>query len=142
MLSISSLAQDDEGPIGYTYATYFTCSGDLSVVDDLMAEDADRLNGFVDDGTITKLFTITGRWDLNRGWIDAPLRDWDERDITEGEIAAGQDLFQTGVLDSMATLDYIGQLEDDFGISIPNEELIPQNLWSIEATVGLVSRHL
>lgn len=42
---------------------------------------------FVEDGTITKVFTITGRWDLNRGWIDAPLIDWSKRTITEGEIA-------------------------------------------------------
>ncbi|MCH8240947.1 MAG: efflux RND transporter permease subunit, partial [Proteobacteria bacterium] len=41
----------------------------------------------VEAGTITSVFTITGRWDLNRGWIDAPLRDWSERKISEGEIA-------------------------------------------------------
>ena len=46
------------------------------------------LQPLVDDGTITNVFTITGRWDLNRGWIEAPLRDWSKRDVTAGELAA------------------------------------------------------
>jgi multidrug efflux pump subunit AcrB len=45
------------------------------------------LRPLVDEGTVTSLFTITGRWDLNRGWIDAPLRDWSQRKKTEGQIA-------------------------------------------------------
>ncbi|MDH3579067.1 MAG: efflux RND transporter permease subunit [Hyphomicrobiales bacterium] len=44
------------------------------------------LRPLAETGTITNLFTITGRWDLNRGWIDAPLRDWSERRRSEGEI--------------------------------------------------------
>lgn len=46
------------------------------------------LQPLVDKGTITRLFTITGWYDPNRGWIDAPLRDWSERKETAGEIAA------------------------------------------------------
>lgn len=42
---------------------------------------------FIDQGVIENLYTITGRWDLNRGQIDAPLIDWEKRDISEGEIA-------------------------------------------------------
>lgn len=45
------------------------------------------LQPFVDEGTALSLFTITGRWDLNRGQIDAPLREWEERQRSEGEIA-------------------------------------------------------
>ncbi len=45
------------------------------------------LRPLVDEGTITDLFTITGYYDLNRGWISAPLRDWAERSKTESEIA-------------------------------------------------------
>ena len=33
------------------------------------------------------LYTVTGRYDLNRGQIDARLVDWSERTITESEIA-------------------------------------------------------
>ncbi len=45
------------------------------------------LRPLTDAGTVTNLFTITGRWDLNRGWIDAPLQDWSQRKKSEGEIA-------------------------------------------------------
>src|SRR5690606_16561211 len=45
------------------------------------------LKPLLDDGTITKLFTISGRWDYNRAWIEAPLADWSKRDVTEGELA-------------------------------------------------------
>ncbi len=45
------------------------------------------LSPYVEDGVVERLFTITGRWDLNRGQIDAPLVPWGERTISEGEIA-------------------------------------------------------
>jgi HAE1 family hydrophobic/amphiphilic exporter-1 len=46
------------------------------------------LRPYVEDGTVTNLFSITGRYDYNRGWIDAPLRDWSERDKSEAQVAA------------------------------------------------------
>lgn len=46
------------------------------------------LEPYVEQGIVERLFTITGRWDLNRGQIDAPLVHWDKRTISEGEIAA------------------------------------------------------
>ncbi len=42
---------------------------------------------YVESGVVERLFTITGRWDLNRGQIDAPLVPWEDREISEGEIA-------------------------------------------------------
>lgn len=51
-LSFACMAQEEDGPLAYTYASYFYCSGDLSVVDDMITEDADRMNGLVEDGTI------------------------------------------------------------------------------------------
>ncbi|MEE9603088.1 MAG: efflux RND transporter permease subunit, partial [Thermoguttaceae bacterium] len=45
------------------------------------------LQPLVDQGVAEGLFTITGRYDLNRGQIDAALRDWSERSRGEGEIA-------------------------------------------------------
>ncbi|MGI9385208.1 MAG: efflux RND transporter permease subunit [Methyloligellaceae bacterium] len=49
------------------------------------------LRPLADEGTVTEIFTITGRWDLNRGWIDAPLRDWSERDRSQAQIQAELD---------------------------------------------------
>lgn len=45
------------------------------------------LQPLVDEGTATGLFSITGRWDPNRGQIDAPLVGWTERSKSEGDIA-------------------------------------------------------
>ena len=55
-LTLACVAQeDDEGPIAYTYATYFYCDGGpTSRADEIIAADADRMNGFVEDGTISK----------------------------------------------------------------------------------------
>lgn len=46
------------------------------------------LQPLVDDGVAMDIFSITGRWDLNRGWIEAPLADWSERTRSEADIAA------------------------------------------------------
>ncbi len=42
------------------------------------------LRPYIDQGVVERLFTITGRYDLNRGQIDAPLIHWDNRTISEG----------------------------------------------------------
>ena len=45
------------------------------------------LRPLVSQGLATSLFTITGRYDPNRGQLDAPLKNWSERTVSEGEIA-------------------------------------------------------
>jgi len=55
-LTLASVAQEEEdgGPTAFTYATYFYCDGGpLSRADEIIAADADRMNGFVEDGTIS-----------------------------------------------------------------------------------------
>ncbi len=52
------------------------------------------------------------------------------------------DLFEAGILDSFRVIEFLTELEKRFNISIPTDELIPQNLWTIEATVRTVRRHL
>ncbi|MGE0612979.1 MAG: efflux RND transporter permease subunit [Hyphomicrobiales bacterium] len=59
----------------------------LDYTDRQMEKVEQQIRPYIEDGTVTSLFTITGRWDFNRGWIEAPLRDWKERTVTEGEIA-------------------------------------------------------
>lgn len=53
-LSFASVAQEDEdAPERYTYATYYECGGGkLSVPDEVIADDVERMNGLVDDGSI------------------------------------------------------------------------------------------
>ncbi len=52
------------------------------------------------------------------------------------------DLFEAGILDSFRMLEFLAELEERFSVSIPTEELIPQNLWTIEATVRTLRRYL
>jgi hydrophobe/amphiphile efflux-1 (HAE1) family protein len=43
---------------------------------------------WIDKGVVTDLFTITGRFDPNRGWIDAPLADWSKRSVSQEQVTA------------------------------------------------------
>ena len=43
---------------------------------------------YVESGEIESLFTISGRWDLNRVFISAPLAPWEARDRTQQELMA------------------------------------------------------
>lgn len=45
------------------------------------------LRPYVAEGLVERMYSITGRWDLNRGSVDAPLIDWADRDVSEGDIA-------------------------------------------------------
>jgi hydrophobe/amphiphile efflux-1 (HAE1) family protein len=38
------------------------------------------------DGTIQEMFSVSGRYDVNRGYILAPLKPWDERTVTQQEL--------------------------------------------------------
>jgi hydrophobe/amphiphile efflux-1 (HAE1) family protein len=46
------------------------------------------LQPYQDIGLITDIYTIVGRWDLNRAYIIAQLADWDQRDVTQMALAA------------------------------------------------------
>ena len=57
-------------------------------------------------------------------------------------VASDEDLFGTGILDSFGMIEYIGALEKTFDIKMSNEDLIPQSLWSIEATVETIKKYM
>ncbi|MFY0610534.1 MAG: efflux RND transporter permease subunit [Hyphomicrobiaceae bacterium] len=42
----------------------------------------------IDDGVVKDLFTIAGRYDINRGYILAPLVPWSERTVTQQQLQA------------------------------------------------------
>ncbi|MGF1447002.1 MAG: efflux RND transporter permease subunit [Pikeienuella sp.] len=42
---------------------------------------------WVEAGAVTGLYSITGRWDLNRGEIGARLIPWEDREVSQAEIA-------------------------------------------------------
>jgi acyl carrier protein len=49
-------------------------------------------------------------------------------------------LIEAGLIDSTGVLELVGYLEDQFEIRIVNEELLPENLDSIDNIVAFVTR--
>lgn len=45
------------------------------------------LQPYKDDGIITDIYSIIGRWDKNRAFINGTLSNWDERNISEQELS-------------------------------------------------------
>ena len=54
---------------------------------------------------------------------------------------SGDDLFQTGVLDSFALVDFVTMLEEQCGIRVPDSDVNPANFQSIEAIERYVEAH-
>ncbi len=50
----------------------------------------------------------------------------------------GQSLLDTGVIDSTGVLELIQYLEETFGIAVDDDELIPENLDSLERIASFV----
>jgi acyl carrier protein len=62
-----------------------------------------------------------------------PLVDGAAVDRTDSLVAAG-------VIDSTGVLELVDFVETEFGLSIPDEELVPENFDSIERVVAYVAR--
>lgn len=57
-----------------------------------------------------------------------------------GDLNDGQSLLDMGIIDSTGVLELVGFLEETCRIKIEDEELIPDNLDSIDKLVRFVSR--
>jgi acyl carrier protein len=55
-------------------------------------------------------------------------------------IPASKSLIEGGIIDSTGVLELIGFLEEQYGIQIEDDELLPENLDSIEYIVKFVTR--
>jgi acyl carrier protein len=55
-------------------------------------------------------------------------------------LPGGASLIEAGLIDSTGVLELVGYLEDQFDIRIVNEELLPENLDSIDSIVAFVER--
>lgn len=78
--------------------------------------------------------------------IDTEVRKFlDENFILEGgaqQLGADESLTQAGVLDSMGVLELIMFIESQFGVAVPDEDTLPENLDSVARIVGYVERRL
>lgn len=54
---------------------------------------------------------------------------------------SADDLFQAGVLDSFALVDFIAVLEEQCGIRVPDQDVNPANFQTIEAIERYVETH-
>jgi len=76
--------------------------------------------------------------------IESDLRDFLSANYFLGEdpsqLGASSSLIEAGLIDSTGVLELVGYLEEQFGIRITNDELLPENLDSIENIVGFVER--
>lgn len=59
-------------------------------------------------------------------------------DPSAGPLPSDASLTREGVLDSMGVLELIAFLEERFGIVVPDEDTLPENLDTIDRVVGYV----
>jgi acyl carrier protein len=67
------------------------------------------------------------------------IRVFMEEEVLDGD-AAPEDLMAVGFLDSLAVEQMIAFVEETFGITFDDEDLVPENIASIEALAVLVDR--
>lgn len=61
---------------------------------------------------------------------------------TDVRIDPQVDLFDSGILDSAAVLSVIFFIETEFGLTIPDEDLLPENISSVEAATRYITMRL
>jgi acyl carrier protein len=74
--------------------------------------------------------------------IRQDIRTFLEQDLSR-DLAGVEDstsLLQAGVLDSLGVMQLVAFLQDRFGITIGDDDLVPENLESVEAIAAFVSR--
>jgi len=58
----------------------------------------------------------------------------------ESVLANSDSFLQKGILDSTGILEVIYFIEDEYGVKVEDEEMIPENLDSVERLVAFVQR--
>lgn len=56
------------------------------------------------------------------------------------DFATTEDLIDDGVLDSLDIVSLVSQIDSEFGVTIPAEEIIPENFNSAEALFALITK--
>ena len=58
----------------------------------------------------------------------------------ESQLASGDSLLERGIIDSTGILAVIMFLEDEFGVTVDDDEMVPENLDSVAILVAFVQR--
>jgi acyl carrier protein len=61
---------------------------------------------------------------------------------TDGALGNDDSFLEKGIIDSTGVLELIGFLQDHYGIEIADQDLVPENLDSINRLTRFVVRHL
>ena len=61
-------------------------------------------------------------------------------DAEEGDLQNDSSFLDQGIIDSTGVLELVEWLEDDFGFSVDDEELIPENLDSVNKLADFIAR--
>ncbi|MBV8591055.1 MAG: acyl carrier protein [Acetobacteraceae bacterium] len=61
-------------------------------------------------------------------------------DVPEGDLTEDFDLIENGVIDSLGLLKVIAWIEDEFGVLIEVDEMVPENFSTIGTISALVER--
>ncbi len=61
-------------------------------------------------------------------------------DADESELKNDSSFLDQGIIDSTGVLELVEWLEDEFNISVDDEELIPENLDSVDSLAGFIAR--
>jgi len=56
------------------------------------------------------------------------------------DLAIDENLIEKGLLDSLAILKVVGFCEEEFGVTIPDTEVVPDHMESVRAIAALVER--
>jgi acyl carrier protein len=70
--------------------------------------------------------------------IETQLRGFIEQEILEDESPV-EDPLASGLLDSLAVEQLIAYIEDEFGVTFEDDELVAENFASLPAVAGLVA---
>jgi acyl carrier protein len=81
---------------------------------------------------------------MRRNEIEAAVRDFLVKDLLYdralGDLSVEDSLLERGLLDSMGILRLVEFCEVSFGVSIPDQDVVPDNLESVQAIARLVER--
>jgi len=57
-------------------------------------------------------------------------------------VSASTDLLESGVIDSMGVLDLVGFLQQEFAVTVEDDDLTPENFRSIDCMAEFLQRRL
>jgi len=58
----------------------------------------------------------------------------------QSALSSGASFLEQGILNSTGIMEVVLFVEEEFGISVADDEMVPENLDSVKALVGYVSR--